>query len=210
MPMKSLLCSLLMITALALSGCGDDGKEPAPGISAEQTMELGASSQEQPAPTGTHQSAASDHASRLLVHKSETCGCCALWVDHMTEQGFASEVRNEVDMDAVKTRLGVPDKFRSCHTAVDSEGYVFEGHVPAIAVRRFLENPPEGALGLAVPGMPVGSPGMEVDNQFQPYQILLLMKDGSAKPYGYVSNYESQFEGLEASDAQATAAPHSH
>lgn len=142
-------------------------------------------------------------AMRLLVHKSETCGCCALWVDHLVEEGVPADVQTEVDMESVKTRLGVPEKHRSCHTAVSRDGYVFEGHVPALAVRRFLKHTPEGALGLAVPGMPVGSPGMEVDQQFQPYQIILLMKDGSSKPYGYVSNYESQFEAREPEAATA-------
>lgn len=130
---------------------------------------------------------------QLLVHKSETCGCCARWVEHVQDEGYSAEVRNEEDMASVKTGLGVPDQFRSCHTAVSRHGYVFEGHVPAIAIRQFLQNPPEGALGLAVPGMPVGSPGMEVDDEFQPYQIVLMMKDGSAQAYGFVDNYASQF-----------------
>lgn len=148
----------------------------------------------------------------LLVHKSETCGCCALWVDHLIEEGVPAEVRNEEDMEAIKAHLGISERYRSCHTAVSRDGFVFEGHVPALAIRRFMQDPPEGALGLAVPGMPMGSPGMEVDNQFQPYEIKLLMKDGSAKPYGYVSNYEAQFSPRAPEDGHAhqSRAPHNH
>lgn len=190
---------LLIACALALSACTEDprvAEQPRTTESATSgsagVAEVSAEVSAEAAPEIAQE--AGDDAGRLLVHKSETCGCCALWVDHLTEEGVAADVQTEVDMEAVKARLGVPERHRSCHTAVSKDGYVFEGHVPALAIRRFMQNPPEGALGLAVPGMPVGSPGMEVDNQFQPYQIILMMKDGSAKPYGYISTYESQFD----------------
>ena len=95
----------------------------------------------------------------IAVYKSPTCGCCAKWVEHLRAAGFAVAVHDTSDVQAVKTRHGVPAALASCHTAV-AAGYVFEGHVPADLIERFLQEAP-AAAGLAVPGMPVGSPGME-------------------------------------------------
>ena len=93
----------------------------------------------------------------LLVHKQESCGCCGAWVEHMREAGFAVEVRNLEDVQPVKSRLGIPDGMASCHTG-EIAGYFIEGHVPASDVKRLLEERPD-AKGLALPGMPIGSPG---------------------------------------------------
>jgi hypothetical protein len=95
----------------------------------------------------------------ITVHKDPTCGCCSGWVEHLQKAGFATKVVDTRDLDAVKRRLGVPDELAACHTAQLS-GYIVEGHVPAAALRRLLAEKPQ-AKGLAVPGMPVGSPGME-------------------------------------------------
>jgi len=95
----------------------------------------------------------------IAVYKSPTCGCCAKWVEHLRAAGFIVAVHDTGDVQAVKTRHGVPAALASCHTAV-AAGYVFEGHVPADLIERFLQEAP-AAAGLAVPGMPVGSPGME-------------------------------------------------
>ena len=95
-------------------------------------------------------------------------------------------------MALFKDRYGVPDNMRSCHTAVTTDGYVFEGHVPAKYVEQFLANPPVQALGLAVPGMPMGSPGMEYQNQFDPYQIMQINKDGSSEVYMDIQTAEQQ------------------
>jgi hypothetical protein len=95
----------------------------------------------------------------ITVYKSPTCGCCAKWVEHLRAAGFAVAVHDTGDVEAVKTARGVPPALASCHTAV-AGGYVFEGHVPADLIARFLKEAP-AAAGLAVPGMPVGSPGME-------------------------------------------------
>jgi len=95
----------------------------------------------------------------IAVYKSPTCGCCAKWVEHVRAAGFAVAVHDTSDVQAVKTSHGVPAALASCHTAV-AAGYVFEGHVPADLIERFLKEAP-AAAGLAVPGMPVGSPGME-------------------------------------------------
>ena len=97
--------------------------------------------------------------SAILVHKDPNCGCCSGWVHHLKDAGFAVTVEETTDLEPVKTRLGVPADLAACHTA-EVDGYVLEGHVPAAAVRRLLDKRPT-AIGLAVPGMPVGSPGME-------------------------------------------------
>ncbi len=97
---------------------------------------------------------------RIITHKSATCGCCGRWATRMREAGYAVEEIVEADMQAVKARLGVPEKLASCHTA-ELDGYIIEGHVPAQAIERLLKERPR-ALGLAAPGMPMGSPGMEM------------------------------------------------
>ena len=137
--------------------------------------------------TADAQEAAGIH---LDVYKSPTCGCCSKWMDHLEKYGFSTTGRyGSLDQD-----FGVPARYGSCHTGVSKEGFVFEGHVPARYVHQFLDNPPEGALGLSVPAMPVGSPGMEYKDEFMPYQVLLLKKDGSAEVYASVESYAQQFE----------------
>ncbi|MDX1420823.1 MAG: DUF411 domain-containing protein [Rubricoccaceae bacterium] len=114
----------------------------------------------------------------VTVYKTPTCGCCALWVEHLEGEGFPVETVDLPSLDGVKQQYGVPDSLASCHTGV-VDGYVVEGHVPAEDVRRLLRERPE-AGGLAVPGMPVGSPGMEVpDGRTEPYAVLLI-RDGAA------------------------------
>lgn len=97
--------------------------------------------------------------SAILVHKDPNCGCCTGWVRHLERAGFAVTVKETADLKGVRKRLGVPADLAACHSA-EIQGYVIEGHVPASAVRRLLEQRP-AAVGLAVPGMPAGSPGME-------------------------------------------------
>jgi hypothetical protein len=99
----------------------------------------------------------------ITVHRDPSCGCCLGWVQHLQKAGFPTKVLETKDLDAVKTRLGVPDDLAACHTA-EVSGYVIEGHVPALALHRFLADKPY-ATGLAVPGMPIGSPGMVGVNQ---------------------------------------------
>lgn len=133
-------------------------------------------------------------AVHLDVYKSPTCGCCTKWMDHLAENGITTDAHHPDELGALKRELGVPVRYGSCHTAVSATGYVFEGHVPARFVRQFLDNPPEGALGLTVPAMPVGSPGMEYKNQFMPYDVLLLRKDGNVDTYVSVESYDEQFD----------------
>jgi hypothetical protein len=89
--------------------------------------------------------------------------------------------------------MGLQGQYHSCHTAVSEQGYLFEGHVPAKLMQDFLEQPPADALGLAVPGMPMGSPGMEVDDRFSPYQVLLVKKDGSYEVYATIEEQADQY-----------------
>ena len=103
------------------------------------------------------------------------CGCCGAWVEHLRHAGFATTVVETRDLDAVKRRLGVPAELASCHTA-EVQGYVVEGHVPAAAIRRLLTERPQAA-GLAVPGMPAGSPGMEGGTP-ETYEVVLFGPQG--------------------------------
>lgn len=103
--------------------------------------------------------AVSGSGAELVVYRSPTCGCCTAWVEHMREAGFRVRVEDRTDLGPVKAEMGVPHDLASCHTARVG-GYVVEGHVPASDVKRLLEEQPD-VRGLAVPGMPVGSPGME-------------------------------------------------
>lgn len=118
----------------------------------------------------------------VVVHKSPTCGCCTLWVEHMRRAGFPVDVREAPDVAPVKRRVGVPAGKDSCHTATVG-GYFVEGHVPAADVKRLLAEQPD-ATGLAVPGMPLGSPGMEVPGgQTRPYAVELVKRDGSTEVF---------------------------
>jgi hypothetical protein len=113
----------------------------------------------------------------MAVYKDAACGCCSKWVEHVQMHGFRAAATNVDDLDAVKARHGIPRGAQSCHTAV-VDGYAIEGHVPAADIQRLLKERP-AIVGLAVPAMPVGSPGMEVPGVTpQPYDVLALHKDG--------------------------------
>ncbi|HEY5807260.1 MAG TPA: DUF411 domain-containing protein [Povalibacter sp.] len=121
-------------------------------------------------------------APRIVVNKTPTCGCCGLWVKHLEKAGFVTEVHNMDDLGAVKQRVGVPYGMGSCHTA-EVDGYFVEGHVPAADIKRLLRERPS-AKGLTVPGMPAGSPGMEVPSgQVDRYEVFLVGKDGKTSVY---------------------------
>ena len=112
----------------------------------------------------------------MEVFKSPTCGCCGAWVDHLKAAGFAVKVTEVQDPSNARRKYGLPDKFGSCHTGIVN-GYVVEGHVPAAEVKRLLAMKPT-AIGLAVPDMPLGSPGMEMGDTRDPYVVLLIDKRG--------------------------------
>jgi hypothetical protein len=119
---------------------------------------------------------------RIIVNKTPTCGCCGLWVRHLQQAGFTTDVRDMDDLGAVKERVGIPYGLGSCHTA-EVDGYFVEGHVPADDIKRLLRERPD-ARGLTVPGMPAGSPGMEVPSgKIDRYDVLLVGKDGKTSVY---------------------------
>ncbi len=122
-------------------------------------------------------------ATRVEMWKSPTCGCCGDWVRHMEANGFGFTIHDDGNTDARK-RLGMPVAFGSCHTAL-VEGYAVEGHVPASDIRRLLRERPN-AVGIAAAGMPVGSPGMDgpaYAGRRDPYDVLLVRRDGSASVF---------------------------
>ncbi|WP_205965935.1 DUF411 domain-containing protein [Paracoccus liaowanqingii] len=108
---------------------------------------------------------------RIAVVRSPDCGCCGAWIDHLRESGFTVEETLSDNTDAFKDQHAVPQPLRSCHTAL-VEDYVIEGHVPAEAIRKLLAERPQAA-GLAVPGMPIGSPGMEMGDHRDPFDVIL-------------------------------------
>jgi hypothetical protein len=108
---------------------------------------------------------------KVVVSRDPSCGCCGAWAEHLRRAGFPVEIVETANVNAVKQRLGVPTDLASCHTA-EVQGYVIEGHVPASAILRLLEERPQ-AIGLAVPGMPIGSPGME-GGRPETYEVLLF------------------------------------
>lgn len=166
---KALRPTLFACTALALMAC-------------QQESGSVASAADAPASTGPV----------LQVMKDPSCGCCEGWISHVQENGFMAQISHPQDLSAQKMRLGIAPQYQSCHTAVSEEGYVFEGHIPANVVSRFLDEHPD-ALGLAVPGMPLGSPGMEIGGQFHPYDVLQLNKDGSSQVYAHIASQDEQY-----------------
>ena len=111
-------------------------------------------------------------AQTVTVHKTPWCGCCTAWVDHLKESGFDVDVHEEENLTPIREELGVPDKLMSCHTG-EIDGYALEGHVPATEIRRLLAERPD-AKGLSVPGMPMGSPGMETPRMADTYDVILF------------------------------------
>lgn len=127
--------------------------------------------------------AVSDQAlSPVTVYKRENCSCCSRWVEHLEENGFDVEASSKSDLTSVKNRAGVPDSLRSCHTAFVGD-YVVEGHVPADLIKQMLREQPDIA-GLTVPGMPVGSPGMEMEGR-EPdsYDVIAFTEGDSTRVY---------------------------
>jgi hypothetical protein len=116
------------------------------------------------------------------VYRNPGCGCCESWAQLMTAAGFQVSIEDDPGLAARRERLGIPARSAGCHTAL-IDGFVFEGHVPPADIQRFLAERPAGALGLAVPGMPVGSPGMGSEGSGEPYDVLLLKADAEPTIY---------------------------
>ena len=130
-------------------------------------------------------------AATLDVYKSQSCGCCNKWIKHIEGVGLQATTHHPTNLNAIKATHHIAPRYQSCHTAVSKEGYVFEGHIPGPIIQRFLAKPPPNAIGLAVPGMPLGSPGMEMGNREDDYDVLLLTKDGNAEVYEHISALRS-------------------
>lgn len=134
------------------------------------------------APAGRSQPYAGSSAPiRITVFKDPNCGCCKSWIEHLRKHGFAVVVRDTSDVSGAKRAGRVPEQLRSCHTAFVN-GYVIEGHVPAPDIQRLLSEKPKAA-GLAVPGMPVGSPGMEMGARVESYDVVAFNRDGTTRVF---------------------------
>jgi hypothetical protein len=138
-------------------------------------------------PHGQGRSAAvlSVPAGDVQVYKQPGCGCCELWARHMRAAGFRVAVEEAADVEAMKRRHGIPVNLRSCHTSVIGT-YRIEGHVPANVVRKLLSEKP-AAAGIAVPGMPIGSPGMESGSRRDPYDVIAFDADGRQRVFTSVN-----------------------
>ncbi|MEF1290305.1 DUF411 domain-containing protein [Vibrio sp. M260118] len=121
-------------------------------------------------------------ADDVINHKSPYCGCCTEWTKHMQEAGFNVEEKLHENMNPIKQQFGITPELASCHTAI-IDGYVFEGHIPAQDIQAFLDNPPHNAKGLAVPGMPMGSPGMEYGDKQDEYSVYAFNEQGQVFEY---------------------------
>ena len=167
-------CLFLLATALSLTACA----RPESAVSTEA-----ASDAQSPTSAAAQQVTQPQRPLPFVkVHKSATCGCCQLWVEHLEKAGFTVEVHNSEDLNPIKARLGVPYGRGSCHTA-EIDGYIVEGHVPVQDILRLLRERRVGR-GLVLPGMPAGSPGMEMpDGRVQPYTVEFVLPDGTTQPY---------------------------
>lgn len=148
-------CAMAFATLLATTGCGTESPSQATLVD----------------------------ESTLVVHHDPNCGCCGKWIEHMEQHGFAVEAILETDMKSIKRELGVPENLPSCHTAT-IDGYVIEGHVPASDVRKLLDERPD-ARGLSVPGMPLGSPGMEYGDRRHAYDVVLFDDSGNMSVFNH-------------------------
>ena len=132
------------------------------------------------------ESLTTDNSQLLLVHKTATCGCCKQWIKHLEKNGFSISTKDHQSLQDIKESYQIKSEYRSCHTGVSKDGYIFEGHIPSKYITQFLSEEHSNAIGLSVPGMPLGSPGMEFEGKFMPYDVLLLFKDGTSKVYAEV------------------------
>lgn len=124
----------------------------------------------------------------MTVYRSPSCGCCGVWVDHAKKHGFKIEDIKTEEMEAIKRQHNVPAELASCHTTI-IDGYVMEGHIPADDIKHFLAEKPDNLIGLAVPGMPIGTPGMEARDIKQPFQVLAFNDKGEVKIFKEYQSY---------------------
>jgi hypothetical protein len=123
----------------------------------------------------------------ITVYRSPSCGCCGIWIEHMKKHGFQITDIKTDDMAAIKQQHNIPENLASCHTAI-IDGYVLEGHIPADDIKRFLTKKPN-LVGLTVPGMPIGTPGMESGKIKQPFAVLAFNNQGETKVFNSYQKY---------------------
>ena len=128
------------------------------------------------------EAAHADAPTKITVYKDPSCGCCTKWVEHLRASGLRPMVHDRSDMDALKDSLGVPAALRSCHTAVAGK-FVIEGHVPAADIKKLIARKPNGVLGIAVPDMPAGSPGMEMPGRRDRYDVIAFGASGTTSVF---------------------------
>ena len=172
---------ILISQGFALLGCagqeGGKASETPNSAGAEEAKVRSESVNPKPAETN------GESARAITVYKSPTCGCCTKWESHMTNAGFQVISKPTDNMDEIRKQYNVPEKLQSCHTAIIG-GYVIEGHVPADDVKRLLETRPEGVAGLAAPGMPPKSPGMQSEGEKPSgYDVLSFDRQGNSKVF---------------------------
>jgi len=169
-PIHAALAAIVLVAACAApareNAAADTTAAPSPAPAAAQPAQMAQ------APAGTP---------TVVVYKTPTCGCCSAWVDRMREAGFTMEVHDMPDVSAVKQEQRVPLHLNSCHTAT-VDGYALEGHVPPQTVLRLLRERPQ-VKGVAVGGMPAGSPGMEMGGRKDPYEVVAWTEDGATRVY---------------------------
>jgi hypothetical protein len=194
---RSLQALSILFLSLLLSACGGEDHGASHDEHASHTAVSPAGTMIAAQGSGAQGGPASQSAARSPVHldvfKSPTCGCCQLWIDHAQESGFHAVIHHPEDLTREKLQRGIGFQLHSCHTSVASDGSVFEGHIPANLIHRYLQDRPADTLGLSVPGMPIGSPGMEVGDRFTPYDVLLLHADGSTTVYHRVETAAEQY-----------------
>ena len=196
---KLLRSTLLLFAASSLFACGQSSTSAsdASSVPTEKSAAITANVAESQATPASVLSTPVSNPELLknvsaAVYKDVNCGCCKDWISHAEDNGLDATAHDVADVALFKDRYSVPTEMRSCHTAVTTDGYVFEGHVPAKYMAQFLANPPLQAIGLAVPGMPVGSPGMEYQNKFAPYQVMQINKDGTTQVYADIDSPQQQ------------------
>lgn len=159
---------LLALSFVAFAACANDRDGAAPAGGAANDVQPDATT-------------AAIEPAQMVVYKNASCGCCGKWIEHMQQSGFEVTAQNVDNLGPIKGRVGVPHGMGSCHTA-EVSGYFIEGHVPADAVKRLLAEKPK-AKGLTVPGMPIGSPGMESGARVDPYEVHLVHEDGTTSVF---------------------------
>lgn len=179
--MKIYALILLTIFGFSLAGCAQPGAEKSSvspnKVEAPESGTIPPKAENDPAqPNG-------DSAKAITVYKSPTCGCCSKWEEHLTKAGFQVTSKPTENMPEIRKQYGVPEKMESCHTAV-IDGYVIEGHVPADDVKKLLQTRPADVLGLAAPGMPPKSPGMQPEGEKPAgYDVLSFDRQGNSKVF---------------------------